>query len=888
MADNPQIPTNQYYQAPQQVNSYVPTGVSPIPAQPINDIYGLLGVVPGKGKLATRKKSAYELMMEGTDPYSGLIPDVAPLQTNLRVIDALDHDKGFGSYGYSSILHDGDNEDRYAKNFRAANPDLFGGLDLNLWNDLKKIVYWGGGFLEKTLESAVIKTGQGLAGLYGLTIGNTLDALAGDKFTSFDDWLSSASDNVFSNIFDAWDENLKERYFYFQEKEDRERKGFIASLGDGDFWMNDISDGLGFLVSGAFEVGLISKLNLGTKAASRIAPLAEGVSTEALTTTGKIVRSFLGRTANALGLEGSGAKLITNGVDLTASTLATTTIESMSEANEVKKAVYDSFEGKVNPETGYFYSEDEKKRLAAAAAGQVFKQNMATLIGPKFLETLFFNNVGRYAKGLFNSAAAKAETAAGKASGRVRANEGLSGGVTYKRLGALNKVWNISKLAALGFISEGLWEENMQLAISREAEQTFGAGDEFYRPGTSQADIERMKSEDDIFGAVGRRYWQQTKSFFKGIGDSRFIDDELSKSIGIGGLFGVGGGMIHGSINARQQAKVDRYWTAVIGGATKNLFESDHFYMTEPAEVNDPKNPGKKIPGTKIVLDRQGNPVVDRNKVGAFLNQMSNIQGIMEIISNTEDMKDSQGKALTDKELNQLAKNVLFSKLAMEYIKAGKKDELLRNLASTSKLSDKDITALGYSPANMSEQEKANLLTKLTKIVEGLEKRNDWIENNVLDNVSEERKGFAGLRYTKTQKQKRQKEFEAKKEYLRGLAMQHALLDSYLDEINESEARLGKPTTQILSTVTDPKTGQVTVDYEAPLAPISDAWNSRINALRKHIEVLEKEFGYHWDNMLSHERNSPKAKAFGAFSQTNNNKNLVYSQMKAEEALGTI
>ena len=213
----------------------------------------------------------------------------------------------------------------------------------------------------------------------------------------------------------------------------------------------------------------------------------------------------------------------------------------------------------------------------------------------------------------------------------------------------------------------------MQLAISREAEQTFGAGDEFYRPGTSQADIERMKSEDDIFGAVGRRYWQQTKSFFKGIGDSRFIDDELSKSIGIGGLFGVGGGMIHGSINARQQAKADRYWTAVIGGATKNLFESDHFYMTEPAEVNDPKNPGKKIPGTKIVLDRQGNPVVDRNKVGAFLNQMSNIQGIMEIISNTEDMKDSQGKALTDKELNQLAKNVLFSKLAMEYIKAGKK-----------------------------------------------------------------------------------------------------------------------------------------------------------------------------------------------------------------------
>lgn len=893
MADNPQIPTNQYYQAPQQVNSYVPTGASAIPKQPIQDIYTLVGAVPGKGKLATRKKSAYELMMEGTDPYSGLIPDVAPLQTNLRAIDALDHDKGFGSYGYSSILHDGDNEDRYAKNFRAANPDLFGGLDLNLWKDLKKIVYWGGGFLEKTLESAVIKTGQGFAGLYGLTIGNTLDALGGDKFTSFDDWLASASDNVFSNIFDGWDNNLKERYFYFQEKEDREKKGFIQSLGDGDFWMNDISDGLGFLVSAAFEVGLISKLGLGTKAASRIAPLAEGVSTAPLTATGTIGRSLLGRTVNTLGLEGSGAKLVANGVDLTAATLATTTIESMTEANEVKKSVYNSFEGKVNPETGYFYTEDEKKKLSAAAAGQVFKQNMATLIGPKFLETVVFNNIGKYAKGIFNKDAAKVETAAGKASGRVRANEGLSGGVTYQRLNALNRAWNstkIPRLAALGFVSEGLWEENMQLAISREAEETFGAGNEYYRPNTDDATIDKMKSQDDLFGDVGRRYIGQTKQFFRGMKDSRAIDDELSKSVGIGGLFGVGGGMIHGSINARQQAKVDRYWSAVIGGATKNLFESDHFYMTEPAEVNDPANPGKKIPGTKIVLDRQGNPVVDRNKVSAYLNKMSNIQGIMEIISNTEDQKDAQGKTLTDKELNMLAKNVLFSKLAMEYIKAGKKDELLRNLASTSQLSDKDITALGYSPANMSEQEKANLLTKLTKIVERLDKRNDWIENNVLDNVSEKREGFKGLSYTKTQKQKRQKEFEAKKEYLRGLAMQHALLDSYLDEINESEARLGEPTTQILSTVTDPKTGQVTVDYQTPLAPISDSWNSKINALRNHIEVLEKEFGYHWDNLPTNERTSPKGqrKGFSPFSQTKNNSNVAYSQIKAEEALEKI
>lgn len=889
-----------YYQAPLEANSYVPNSASVIPKQPI-DLYGLMGVIqPQKSKLATRAKTPYELMMEGTDPFATLMPDVAPIQTSLRTIEPLDdpaglfHSQdGFGKYGYSSILAGGDNENRYAQNFRRDNPDLFFQPGFHPWDGLKKAFYWGGGFLEKTLESAVVKTGQGLAGLYGMTVGNVFNTVLGERYSGFDDWLSKSADNVFSTFFNNWDENLKQRYHYFQEKNDRERKGFVESLGDGDFWMNDISDGLGFLASSMFEAGLISKLGLGTKAATRLAPLAEGVSTQALAVEGAAMSTAGGvgrlQTAlNALGFEGSGNLLIKNAVDLTTQVLALTAIESAVEAKEVKDRTYESFEGKINPETGFYYTEDEKQRLSAAAAGQTFKQNMSILAGPKFLEVLAFNRIGSFAKAQMNKAFGQMTTESGRASGAVRSRLGtLSSGTTYNKASALANTWKIGSLAALGFVSEGLFEENIQLAISRTAEDTFGGGDEYYRPGTSEEDINRMESEDDLFGAAGRRYLNQTRQFFQGIGDDRFIDDELSKSIGIGGLFGLVGGAVHGSIGVRQQAKVDNFWNNRLNAATSNLFEAQSFFQTRTEERPDPLNPGKTKPTEVPITDpRTGQPVLDENKLRAFLNKMNNIQGIMDIISNTEDTTDQLNQTPQNQELNKLARNVLFSQLAMEYIRAGKKDLLLQNLTSSSQFSDKDIQALGYQPGMMSEQDKKNMLTRMVNMTNRLSVADEWIENNVLDNVSEPRQGKFGLQYTKTQREKRRQEFEAKKAYLRGLALQNVLLDSYLDDINQSEETLSEPIPmpEILSSVLD-ENGVPVVDLEANLSILTRSYNSRIPALRNQISVLEKEFAYHWDNMLSRERTAPRGAEFDRWSKSNNGMLLLNSQIKAQEAL---
>lgn len=894
---NPQQ-ENKFYQAPLEVPGYVNPSVSPIPAQPI-DLYGLMNLIPPKkSKITPKAKNPYEMMMEGADPFAGIIPDVSPLQSNLATLEPLDDSAGlfhsqdgFGKYGYSTILGAGDNENRYAQNFRNDNPNKFYS-GLNPFKLGYRGLYWSGAFLEKTLESAVVKVGQGFAGLYGMTIGNTIDAAFGKSYEGFEDWLSSSTDNVFSNIFNSWDENLKERYHYFQEKSDRERKGFIQSLGDGDFWMNDISDGLGFLASSMFEVGLISKLGLGTKAATRLAPLAEGVSTEALSTqavASNAIKTGFQKTMNLLGVEGSGHMFVKNAVDLTTQTLATTAIESAVEAQEVKERVYQSFDGRVNPETGYYYTEEEKQRLSAAAAAETFKQNMTILAGPKFLETLVFNRVGKYAKGLFNKAADKADIASGRASAALRSRLGnLSSGTSYDKASSLRNIMKIGSLAATGFLMEGLFEENIQLAIARQAEETFGAGDEYFRPSARQEEVDRAQVEDDLFGNVAQRYYNQTMRFLGGIRDERLIDDELSKSIGIGGVFGLVGGAVHGQIGLRQQAKIDNYWNTRLNAATSNLFESQNFYETRIEERADPQNPGKTKPTEVIVTDpNTGQPVLDEKKLATFLNKMNNIQGIMDIITNTEDPSDENNKTYQNKELNKLARNVLFAQLAMEYVRAGKKNLLLSSLSSASQFSDRDIQALGYEPGMMFDQDKKNMLERMINIVQRLDKIDQWIENNVLDNVSEPRQGNFGLAYTKTQREKRLQEFEAKKAYLRGLGMQNVLLDSYLDDINQSEINLEEPPPEILSSVLD-ENGIPVTDFSVPLSSVTREFNGRIPALRNQLSVLEKEFAYHWDNMLSRERNSPKGQSFNDLTKTNNGKSLVYNQIKAQEALEKI
>src|SRR5690606_34744105 len=99
----------------------------------------------------------------------------------------------------------------------------------------------------------------------------------------------------------------------------------------------------------------------------------------------------------------------------------------------------------------------------------------------------------------------QASTEAGKASGAVRSRLGtLSSGTTYNKTSALKNIWKIGSTAAIGFLSEGLFEENVQLAISRSAEEEFGGNREFGlgRPRTSEEEVDQMQRENALIDGL--------------------------------------------------------------------------------------------------------------------------------------------------------------------------------------------------------------------------------------------------------------------------------------------------------------------------------------------------------------------------------------------------
>lgn len=841
------------------------------------------------------KSAASDLLMGNQrDP---LRRDIEPISTSLAVVDPfLDNEDGIGKYGYSDFLNNGDNEDRYAQNFKKDNPSLFE-------FGLKSSLYWGLGFLEKTLESAAVKTGQGLAGLFnmitqapGAIFGQAMDIVNDTNKQTFTGFLQDSQDSILSSVFNGWEDNLKSRYDYFQEKSDRDKKGFVASLSDGDFWMNDISDGLSFLASAMLEVGLISKLGLGARAANLVSKTARGVSTAAIEGADFAKNaSRTGRFLNGLGFEGSGNLLIKNAVDVTAQTLATTTIESAVEANETRTAIYDALNDKINPETGFTYTDDERKRLSAEGAANVFNQNMLTLIGPNLLQTVVFNRLGNAFKSKFMKGSVKNE---GSQSANLSAvDKTLKGGVKVDRVSSLKRLGKFGSAALLGFGSEGLWEENMQLAISRQAQEVFG-GTEYSddSPGTTAEAIEKQNMRDDLIGSysnVGARYVDQTRQFYDGLFDKRFIDDELSKSIGLGGLFGVLGAGAHVAVEgiSKQQRKINEHWLNQINERTKSLFEPNNFFETEM--VADPNDPTKQVP-KMIINPSTGKPQLDKAKIRAFFAGQVQLEEIQQVIAATEVAGENNDASL--KALNKTAKTMLFAQLADEYSRAGKTNLLIDLVNSSKGFTDEEITALGFEPGGMTAEEKADMQKQLITIARQQDAKNQWIDNNVLDNQRDPAEGRFGLVQSKKQKQDRRDRFEAKKAYLRKLGTQRILMDTHIQALKEeNQDRLNAPIEEFLvSSVLDEngmliKNPDGTLNLDPQYADIvQDHILNRMIAADNTRQALEEELAVQWESIKQTEYFSRQKNRTGSTQDEFKRRgaiSMAAAQVKLDETL---
>jgi gas vesicle protein len=172
------------------------------------------------------------------------------------------------------------------------------------------------------------------------------------------------------------------------------------------WWTQDAMDGIEFLASAYVPGTQISKVGQATK-----------------------LTGALSKAGAKLGFDA------TNPVGLIANTLYATTSESMVEGKEVYDSVKESLKLKFPN-----MSEAEIDQKAATAASNTFKYNMLYLMAPNFLETKWLHNK--------------------KAFDGVRSVKALDQ-ITEEELKS-----SIGKSALKGLASEGLWEENIQLAVS--------------------------------------------------------------------------------------------------------------------------------------------------------------------------------------------------------------------------------------------------------------------------------------------------------------------------------------------------------------------------------------------------------------------------------------
>lgn len=305
------------------------------------------------------------------------------------------------------------------------------------------------------VPSVAAKLGEGAA-LTGSLVGEAAGALSPDR--EFD-W-GRAMDSPFAEAFrsiEEWSESTAPIY--------GSKKYLEGNLADKlwttSFWTQDAMDGIEFLTS-AYVPGVgISKIGSLGKAAS----LSKYAKVRAL---GEV----LNKSKDAMKLvqvDNLGSTLLT--------TVYNTTAESMVEGSHLYKEVKEDLKKRFPT-----MSEEEIESKASKAARNTFGFNMLYLAIPNFLQTTWMHGTSNFAK-------MRSLREAGK--------------LTEKEVRQ-----NLPLAFAKGFASEGLWEENIQTAVT-ELEKRIASGTQ--QKGDSHASfladglVGLAKAVPDIFtlGAVG-------------------------------------------------------------------------------------------------------------------------------------------------------------------------------------------------------------------------------------------------------------------------------------------------------------------------------------------------------------------------------------------------
>lgn len=146
----------------------------------------------------------------------------------------------------------------------------------------------------RLLGGIVTKTGE-MAGYLGSLVTSSISEIP-DVINGTDNhhWMADIADNQFSKMFQGVEDNIKNKWAPIYKPNDWDQKGFFEKLSSGQFWSDDVADGVAFmgamLASNYLTAGLIKTIpgvstigKLGIEGTSTMAKMGRGLM---LATTG--------------------------------------------------------------------------------------------------------------------------------------------------------------------------------------------------------------------------------------------------------------------------------------------------------------------------------------------------------------------------------------------------------------------------------------------------------------------------------------------------------------------------------------------------------------------------------------------------------------------------
>lgn len=375
----------------------------------------------------------------------------------------------------------------------------------------------------RMIPGTAMKIAEGAGFLYGAG-----KALMGGEF-------SDIYDNDVVNTISKLDEQMRNELLPIYSTYAYENDGFLGAMGSAKFWANDLFDGIEFALSAYAPGALIGKAGAAMK----------------LGANAKKVLQLGGATAyNTITEAGFEAKDVAKGIDhdlrgkINTDGLYST--EELQKAKDIitKQAQQQYSEGtsdflpvqmsdefleeeaaklaKANAQ-GKQFTESQIKEMKGSGAKTTFYGNMAMLAASNLAEAIFMHGLPSSNKRALTARAARGDVSAGD----------------------ISMIRELGKGVGTGIASEGLWEENIQLAISNYATDLAEGRDsnlasEYLRNFTTDEGLKSMVLGGLIGGPMaGRRSYLDTQEDLKAIAtgeredfrtkNQKVIDDAQTK-----------------------------------------------------------------------------------------------------------------------------------------------------------------------------------------------------------------------------------------------------------------------------------------------------------------------------------------------------------------------